>query len=207
MLNLWRTIRRTRWKPWVLVGIAALAWWCYSAPIHLVGRIRNAVENADASDAAALVAARVDFAQVNEQLSGDLRSAVEGQLDAAAFSHLLRYGWLERQKAKTSIDRSQQTRLYRVRYRGLNHFMALYWDPPHVHEVILTLRRKSVFQRWHVTEVRQFNVCAYDFDCALVADSNGPPQPVSSAPPAGLLESPVREGGGKESLDGGHAGE
>jgi hypothetical protein len=162
-------VRALRWKLWGFVCIALLAWWSYAAPVHLVGRIRSSVENADAAGASSLIAARVDFAQVNQHLSGDLQSATAGRLDAASFAHLLRYGWLEQQKAKGSIDRTQQTRLYRVRYRELNRFMALYWDPGHVHEVILTLERKSVLQRWYVTGVRQFNVCAYDFDCALVA--------------------------------------
>ena len=169
-----QSVRALPWKSGGFVCIALLAWWSYSAPIHLVGRLRSAVGNSDAAYASSIVAARVDFVQVNHELSGNLHSATKGHLDAASFSHLLRYGWLEQQKARGSIDRSQQTRLYRVRYKDLNRFMALYWDPPHVHEVILTLERKNVFQRWHVTAVRQFNVCAYDFDCALVASTGSP---------------------------------
>ena len=168
--KLLRTVRTLNWAAGGFVCIALLAWWFYSAPAHLVGRIRSALDNPEAAGAGSLVAIRVDFTQVNENLSGDLHSATDGHLDAAGFSHLLRYGWIEGQKAKAS-DLSQQTRLYRVRYRDLNRFMALYWDPGHVHEVILTLERKSVLERWYVTAVRQFNVCAYDFDCALVAAS------------------------------------
>ncbi len=68
--------------------------------------------------------------------------------------------------------RPRHTRLYRIRYKDLNRFIAIYWDPGQIHEVVLTLQRTNVFQRWYVTAVHQFNVCAYDFDCALISSAD-----------------------------------
>ena len=168
----WRKLRALRWKPWVLLGMAALAWWCYAAPIHLTKRIRSSVEELLESDASSLISSRVDFARVNAQLSGDLHSATHGHLNGASFSQLLLYGWLPQQRqnnpAPGSVpDRARHTRLYVVRYQDLNRFIAIFWDSSEVHEVVLTLQRRSVFHRWYVTKVTQLNVCAYDFDCAL----------------------------------------
>jgi hypothetical protein len=164
-----------RCRPWALLGMIALAWWCYSAPIHLAQRIRSAVEGSRENAAAALLS-RVDFVRVNAHLSGDLHTATQGRLDDESFAHLLLYGWLPQQRQNADAAgnvprRAQHTRLYRIRYQDLNRFIAIYWDPGHIHEVVLTLQRKSVLHRWSVTRVRQFNVCAYDFDCALVLRS------------------------------------
>ena len=166
-----------RCRPWAFVGALALAWWCYAAPIQLAKRIRTAVEQSGASDASALITSRVDFARVNAQLSGDLHSATHGRLTGESFAHLLLYGWLPQQRqnsdASTSVPgRAGHTRLYRIRYRELNRFIAIYWDPAQIHEVVLTLQRESMLHRWSVTRVHQFNVCAYDFDCALVSEAN-----------------------------------
>ena len=151
----------------------ALAWWCYAAPIHLAKRIRTAVEEPRESGASSVIHSRVDFARVNARLSGDLHSATHGHLNGESFSHLLLYGWLPQQRQKTDVEesRAQHTRLYRIRYKDLNRFIAIYWDPSQIHEVVLTLQRKNVFHRWHVTAVHQFNVCTYDFDCALIYPS------------------------------------
>lgn len=183
-------LRDLRWKPWALLGMAALAWWCYTAPIHLAKRIRTAVEEPRQTAAASLLSSRVDFARVNAQLSGDLHSATHGHLDGESFSHLLLHGWLPQQRHKIHVEQStnqavaadpapgsvsirdQHTRLYRIRYKDLNRFIAIYWDPSQIHEVVLTLQRKSVLHRWYVTRVHQFNVCAYDFDCAVISSSD-----------------------------------
>ncbi len=119
-------------------------------------------------------------------MSGDLHGATQGRLDGESFSQLLLFGWLPQQGRKIDVDeaanhtaddnpapgivpvRAEHTRLYHVRYKDLNRVMAIYWDATQIHEVVLTLERKSVLHRWHVTRVHQFNVCAYDFDCALV---------------------------------------
>jgi hypothetical protein len=151
--------------------MVAVAWGCYSAPIHLANRLRSAVEQPRESAASSLISSRVDFAKVNAQLSGDLHSATRGQLDYESFSQLLLRGWLPQQRPKADIEASvpaQHTRLYRIRYQDLNRFIAIYWDPNQIHEVVLTLQRQSVLHRWYVTRVHQFNVCAYDFDCALL---------------------------------------
>jgi hypothetical protein len=182
-----RKLRGLRCKPWALLGMLALAWWCYAAPIHLAKRIRSAVEEPRESGASSVIHSRVDFVRVNAQLSGALHSATHGHLNSASFSHLLLYGWLPQQRLKIDVEKSaqhavqdnpalgsvpvrpQHTRLYRIRYRDLNRFIAIYWDPGQIHEVVLTLQRTNVFQRWYVTAVHQFNVCAYDFDCALIS--------------------------------------
>jgi hypothetical protein len=163
-------LKTWRWQPWALLGMIALAWWSYAAPIHLAKRIRNAVEKPGGSAASDLISSRIDFAKVNAQLSGDLHSATQGHLDSDSFSQLLLQGWLPQQRQNADVEASaQHTRLYRIRYKELNRFIAIYWDANQIHEVVLTLQRKSVFHRWHVTRVHQFNVCAYDFDCALVS--------------------------------------
>lgn len=166
-----------RCRPWALLGLVALAWWCYAAPIQLAKRIRAAAEEPRESGASSLIASRVDLGRVSTQLSGDLHNATHGRLTGESFSHLLLYGWLPQQRQKTdaagsATDRAQHTRLYRIRYQDLNRFIAIYWDPAQIHEVVLTLQRKNVFHRWSVTRVHQFNVCAYDFDCALVSETN-----------------------------------
>lgn len=178
-------LRASRWKLWTALGTAALAGWFYAAPITLSKSLRSAAEEPRSADAASLIAARVDFTRVNAQLSGDLRSATNGHLDSQSFARLLLYGWLPQQKRKAAdpgtIDRAdennpteesaptpgQQTRLYHIRYKSLNRFMAIYWDATQVHEVVLTLERESPFHRWQVTRVFQFNICPYDFDCTL----------------------------------------
>ena len=175
MSRLWercRKLRAVRWKPWALLGMVALAWWCYAAPIHLAKEIRSAVEEPGKTAASSLIASRVDFARVNAQLSGDLQGATDGHLNGENFSHLLLHGWLPTQRPNTDVEKSgraEHTQLYRIRYRELNRFIAIYWDANQIHEVVLTLQRKSVLHRWYVTRVHQFNVCAYDFDCALTA--------------------------------------
>lgn len=164
-----------RWQPWAVVCVLALAWWSYSAPIHLAKQLRSAVEAPREEAASSLIASRVDFARVNAQLSAELRGASEGRLTGQSFSHLLLLGWLPQQRQMTQVDtsvRAQHTRLYRIRYRALNRFIAIYWDPNQVHEVILTLQRKSVLHPWHVTRVHQVNICAYDFDCALLSGAD-----------------------------------
>lgn len=174
----WRELRHLRWKRWALLGIAALAWWSYAAPIHLAKRIRSAVEEPRKTWASSLISSRVDFAQVNAQLSGDLHGATGGHLSGESFTHLLLYGWLPQQRRSAvpgSVPvRAQYTRLFRIRYKELNRFIAIFWDPNQIHEVVLTLQRKSVLHPWHVTKVAQFNVCAYDFDCALIAIADLP---------------------------------
>jgi hypothetical protein len=160
----WRKLRDLRWRLWVLLGMAALTWWWYAAPIHLVKRIRSHVEEPLESGASSLVSSRVDFARVNARLSGDLHSASRGHLDRDSFSHLLLYGWLPQQRQNAAVEK--KSRLYVVRYQDLNRFIAIFWDASEVHEVVLTLQRKSALHRWYVTAVTQFNVCAYDFDCA-----------------------------------------
>lgn len=185
----WRRVRGLRWKPWALAGLAALAWWSYSAPIHLAKRLRNAVEEPHEARASSLIVSRVDFARVNAQLSGDLHSATLGHLSGESFAQLLLYGWLPQQRRKAGVEassdhtvqegaapvsgpvRARYTRLFRIRYKDLNRFIAIFWDPDQIHEVVLTLQRESVFHRWYVTRVHQFNVCAYDFDCALVSSA------------------------------------
>jgi hypothetical protein len=162
-----------RWKPWALLAMAALAWWSYAAPINLTKRIRSSVEQSLESGASSLIASRVDFAQVNAQLSGDLHEATDGHLNGESFSHLLLYGWLPQQTKNeitpgSASSRAQHTRLYVIRYKDLNRFVAIFWDANEVHEIVLTLQRQSVLHRWYVTKVAQFNVCAYDFDCAQV---------------------------------------
>lgn len=165
-----RPSRRLRWKLWALLGTLALAWGYYAAPIYLTKRIRNAA----AAGTPPLIASRVDFSRVNARLSGDLRQATGGRLDAESFSHLLLYGWLPQQRQKTPAATpglpasANQTQLYHIRYKGLNRFIAILWDAHQVHEVVLTLERKSPLHRWHVTKVVQFNTCAYAFDCAQV---------------------------------------
>jgi hypothetical protein len=160
----WRKLRALRWRLWVPLGMAAMTWWWYAAPIHLVNRIRSQVEEPAKSGATSLVSSRVDFARVNARLSGDLHSTTRGHLNRASFSHLLLYGWLPQQRQKAAVE--EKSRLYVVRYKDLNRFIAIFWDAGEVHEVVLTLQRKSVLHRWHVTAVTQFNVCAYEFDCA-----------------------------------------
>ena len=154
------SMRAIRWKPWALLGFIALAWWYYAAPVHLAKRIRSAVEESDETAAASLISSRVDFARVNAQLSGDLHGATDGHLNDESFSHLLLYGWLPQQPLNVDVDsvpsRAQHTRLYRIRYRELNRFIAIYWDPTEVHEVVLTLQRQSPFHRWYVTRVHRF---------------------------------------------------
>lgn len=161
-----------RWQPWALLGVLALTWWYYAAPIHLAKELRSAVEMPRDAATSELIAARVDFAKVDAQLSGDLQTATQGHLDSDSFSHLLLLGWLPQQRKQSNIDasmRDQHTRLFRIRYREPNRFIAIFWDPGESHEVVLTLQRKSVLHRWYVTRVYQFNVCPYDFDCALVS--------------------------------------
>ena len=174
-----RKLRALRWKPWALPGMVALAWWCYAAPTHLAKQLRSAVDGPRETAASSLISSRVDFARVNAQLSGDLHSATRGHLDSESFSHLLLHGWLPQQRQKTDVEQSESirarhTRLYRIRYQDLNRFIAIYWDHSQIHEVVLTLQRKSVFHRWYVTRVHQFNVCAYDFDCALISSADPP---------------------------------
>lgn len=153
------------------------------------------------SGASSIIASRIDFARVNAQLSGDLHSATNGHLNGASLSHLLLYGWLPRQRQKTAADKvtnrtaenepipgsvplhAQHTRLHVVRYQSLNRFIAIFWDASETHEVVLTLQRESVFHRWYVTKVAQFNVCAYDFDCAQV--------PIPDLPSRIDVESPM----------------
>lgn len=174
-----RVVSARRWKRWALPGLFALAWWYYSAPIHLVKDIRSEVDESRNSAASSRMTSRVDFAQVNAQLSGDLHGATRGHLTSENFSHLLLHGWLPQQKQNTNIEngpanRAGHTRLYRIRYQDLNRFIAIYWDHAQIHEVVLTLRRQSVFHRWYVVGVHQFNVCAYDFDCALISNATPP---------------------------------
>jgi len=162
-----------RWKPFAFVVLVALAWWFYAAPANVANNLRSAV--AQPASAGALVSARVDFARVNPQLSGELRRAVAGRLDSASFAQLLLHGSVPQQRKAAAAPLppgvsalSQQTRLYLVRYKTLNRVMANFWDAYHFRQVILTLERRSVFHRWQVTKVVQFNMCAYDFDCASV---------------------------------------
>jgi hypothetical protein len=168
-----RRRRAVPWRLFSLLGLAALAWWFYAAPANLANRLRSAVEQPGAG-VPATVADRVDFAAVNAQLASDLRRAVPAGLDGAGFAHLLLYGWLPQQRANAAPAeplapgmsvRSRQTRVYIVRYKALNRAIATFWDPYQIHQVILTLERQSVVQRWRVTRVAQFNTCAYDFDC------------------------------------------
>jgi hypothetical protein len=179
----WRAVR---WAPWALLGIAALGWWFYAAPIQLTKRIRTAVEAPLEPGAVSLISSRVDFAQVNARLSGDLHRATQGRLDGESLPHLLLHGWLPQQRRKAVDDaagdavghelapatgsiRALHTQLYVVRYKDLNRFMAIFWDASQVHQIVLTLRRDGPFHRWRVAGVNQFNTCAYDFDCATVA--------------------------------------
>ena len=179
------SVRRARLKaysrkPWAIFGAIALAWWYYAAPIHLAKRIRGAVEE---PGGASIIASRVDFERVNARLPEGLRSATPGHLSSESCSHLLLHGWLPQQSRKVGGERTgpdgltllePHTRLTQVRYKDLNRFMAMFWDTTEAHEIVLTLRRKSVLHRWYVTEVNQFNVCAYDFDCAQVAIEDFP---------------------------------
>ena len=163
-------MRGLRWRPWAWIGIAVLAWWYYAAPINLAKRIRTAVGEPGESS---LVAARVDFSRVNADLSAALQGATNGRLDGETFAQLLRYGWLPQQRRSVPV-RARQTRLYQVRYQHLNRFIAIFWDADQEHEVILTLHRESALHRWYVTRVAQFNVCAYDFDCARISIADLP---------------------------------
>jgi hypothetical protein len=113
-------------------------------------------------------------------------------LNGDSFSRLLLFGWLPQQRRKIDAGKAanesdetnpapgsvpvsaERTRLYHVRYQDLNRVIAIYWDASQIHEVVLTLQRKSVLHRWYVTKVHQFNVCAYDFDCALVSPGDLP---------------------------------
>lgn len=157
--------RRVKWKPLALLAALALAWWCYAAPGNVAKRLRASTETA-------LLADRIDFASVNAQLSGDLKKAVPGGLNAASFTHLLLYGWLPQQRPKTddaNVPRSyKHTRIYQVRYKSLNRVLVMFWDINQFHQVALTLERDSVFHRWHVTRVTQYNFCAYEFDCKQI---------------------------------------
>ena len=179
------------WKPWAALGMAALAWWCYAAPIQLAERIRRSAEEPAHSPESSLIASRVDLDRVNGQLSAELRLAANGRLDHRGFAHLLLYGWLPQQKPRNPVDAAtspvaqdvltpdsvpvtaRHTRLTQVRYKSLNRFIAIFWDADQVHEIVLTLQRTSVLHRWQVTHVTQFNVCAYDFDCAMTPVAPG----------------------------------
>ena len=169
------------------MAVASLSWWFYAAPANVANRLRSAAAHQAAVPS--LVSERVDFARVNAQLSGVLRTAVDGRLNEASFLHLLLYGWLPQQRQAAPPDPplplgvsplSRQTRLYLVRYKSLNRVMANFWDAYHFRQVILTLERSSVVHPWKVTKVVQFNICAHDFDCASAPN----PQAPTSAKPA-----------------------
>lgn len=179
-----RPSRRRLWRWIALLAFVTLAWSFYAAPASLANRLRSASEQRGS----ALIDARVDFTKIDPQLSGALRSATGGRLTAPGFAHLLLYGWLPQQR-KTAADeplppgvsaRSRQTRLYLVRYKTWNRAMATFWDANHFHQIILTLERESVFGRWKVTKVGQFNICGDNFDCVHV------PNPQAKAANPGL---------------------
>lgn len=163
------------WRWIALLGFVVLAWSFYAAPASLANRWHDASEQPGADTTLALINARVDFAKVHPQLSGELRRATGGRLTAPAFAQLLLYGWLPQQRKIVDEPlpagvsaRSRQTRIYLVRYKGWNRAMATFWDANHFHQIILTLERENIFGRWQVTKVAQFNICPHDFDCAHV---------------------------------------
>lgn len=178
----WRSgLRAIRWKGGAFLGIAAAACWFYAAPSMVAKRIRASVEEPRTS--ADIIASRVDFTQVNARLADSLRAAAGGGLSSEGFSHLLLHGWLPRQRRDTLgarpvaglSARAGQSQLYHVRYKALDRVIATFWDAKQIHEVILTLERKSVLHPWRVTGVAQHNSCTYDFDCTTVRLADLPP--------------------------------
>jgi hypothetical protein len=165
-------LRIFRWKPWTLLGVAVLAWWYYAAPIRLVERIREAAEEPEGPGAPPLFASRIDFDRVNVRLPLDLHGATGGRLNEESFSHLLLYGWLPQQRRRATeraLTRARHTQLTAIRYKDLNRFLAIFWDPSQVYQVVLTLRREGPLHRWRVTGVDQLTTCGRDFDCAHVS--------------------------------------